>query len=292
MFSVAAEPYVLFTDLREVKVIVETMNRQSFEQRPIFTIVSCIDAKQQQKASRWLSNLTEQNDSIYLVGDLASITSTVPQLLLQAAHAVGEQKDAAMFDEDDEKARLRKTTALASPTCGPIPPTTEAVQSALTCQSFQLMQDSGQLSKDGTKAPPVLHLAQPMRQFQQSELNRDNLRSLPRLALIQPKDGAQSHHVFPLVQLGEDGRHSSRAFPCVQSKTCEMLAMIHLKGDMQAQFTQVKNEDAQASQSSQPTQLKADRVYAPHVAQVLGAFPCAAEVERALLNAVPEYYED
>jgi len=287
MFSKATEPYVLFTDLREVKLIIEAMNRQGFEQRPIFTIVFCIDPKQQQKASRWVSNLNEPKDSIYLVGDFSSIDPMVPQLLLQAAQAVGDQNDPATSDKEDETAfpafQLPQDELQVAPTRRSTQPTTEAVRALPTSLSSKLM-------KDDTKGLPMFHMTQPMPlMHQQPEPTREDVLALPRLALIQPKDGAQAHQVFQVVQLGEDGRHLSRVSPQIQSTTCEMLALIHLKDGMQAQLTQLKNEDGQ---SSQQTQLKADEVYAPHVAQVVGTFPNAAEVERALLAAVPEYYED
>lgn len=291
MFSLATEPYVLFTDLREVKLIIDAMNRQGFEQRPNFTVVFCMDGKQQQKASRWVSNLNEPKEPIYLVGSLSSIDPIVPQLLSQAAQAISNQNDlAAISDKEDEKMLplypLPQDELRVSSMCHSTQPTEEAVQALPTSQSFQLMNDD-------TKGPPMFHLTRPMpRVLQQSEPKGGDLQALPRLALIQPKDGAQAHHVFQLVQLGKDGRHLTCASPQIQSKTCEMLAMIHLKGGMQAQLTQVKNEDSQESSSSQQTQLRADEVYAPHVAQVVGTFPNAAEVERALLAAVPEYYED
>jgi len=83
--STRKEPYVLFTDWREVKHCLAAMALQGPESRPIFTSVFCINVRQQYRAERWASTLAERRDPIYINESLQFAESTVMSLLLRAS---------------------------------------------------------------------------------------------------------------------------------------------------------------------------------------------------------------
>jgi len=75
------ELYALLTDWREIKHCVDTIDEQSVDGRPLFTVVFCADAKQQRKAQSWVSRLTCRSDPVHILGDFASAEGILPCLL-------------------------------------------------------------------------------------------------------------------------------------------------------------------------------------------------------------------
>jgi len=256
---------VLFTDWREVKHCVEAMQVQGPESRPMFTSVFCVESKQQCRAARWALTFAERTDPIYVNGSLLFAESTVISLLQTASQVLS----------NDAK----------------VPP-----MSPLS----QLMKDDAQMSCSFEVVHPTA-----------------NEKVLPRFDEVQPvKDEAQA---------------TERLYHNLSSKmdvpVVSLFELTHPKNGVQAytvsQWTQLTKEDVPVSNVSQQTQLKENQVQAlplrvtkPANSPVVGVLPAnpevtdlqsnvtayvawiweslvsPAEVEKALLAAMPESYED
>jgi len=256
---------VLFTDWREVKHCVEAMDLQGPESRPIFTSVFCIDEKQQCRAERWVSTLAERKDPIYIKESLPFAELTVMSLLLQASKVLGNDVQ--------------------------VPP-----MSALN----QLMNGDMQMSCSFGVVHPIAN-EQVSPRFEEVQPVKDELHAaqgpyhtlssrmdvpiLPLFELAQPKSGMQAHTVSQWTQLTKHDVPVPHTFQQTQlnENQVQALPLCVTKPE--------NNPVAIVSHANAEVTDFQSKVMA-YVAWIWESLVCPAEVEKALLAAMPEIYEE
>lgn len=131
--AMTSKPYVLYTSWREAKRCVAAMPGQGSEGRPIFTIIFCVDAVQQEKAERWARRLAERQEPIYIHGESSSVESTLACLLSQVPKALDNddvQFTELIKDHMQTKLELEKLATMHEP----VVPSCEPVKSELGIQ--------------------------------------------------------------------------------------------------------------------------------------------------------------
>lgn len=263
--ATAEKPYVLFTDWREVKGCNEAIAVQGLDGRPIFTSICCIDGKQQCRAERWVSTLPERKDPMYINRDLSSADPTLKRLLLQAWYWLGN-----------------------------------ITQVPSRCPLTQLKKDDVQPSciVEGSQpgrykeSPSSFDLTKPMKDdmhaLQRTEATLSAKKKVPVLPLPQltlPKNGEQAHGVPQQNHLRrDDGPMLPSAFWPTELKDNEVQS-----------FQNCQNKP---TTTTIPTVAHADpqgalqRRVAAHISQIWASFSCPEEVEKALIAAMPEKYEE
>jgi len=259
--STAKEPYVLFTDWREVKPCVEAMALQGLENHPMFTSVFCIDVKQQCRAERWVSTLAERKDPIYINGSLPFAESTAMSLLLQASKMVCNEPLSLLNDlmNCDVQTSCRF----------------EVVHST-TNEQVPSMFEEVQPTKDEVQATQrPYHI--PSR--------RADIPMLPLFELTRTKNGRQAHTVSRWTQLTKQDLPVLHA--CQQSQLKENQVQ-----SLPLCETKPTNNSVTVFLHANPEVTEPQSKADAYVAWIWESLGSPAEVEKALLAAMPDRYEE
>jgi len=258
------EPYVLFTDWREAKHCVKALD-QCPESRPIFTSVFCIDAKQQSRADCWVSTLEERKDPIYITGSLALAEMTVKSLLLQASKVVNSD--------------------VQVPSMSPL---------------NQMMNGDEQMSCSVDAVHPIAN-AQLLPRFEEVQPMKDEVQATerpyhilsstmgvplpPSFELTRPKNGMQADTASQRMQLTKQDVPVSHALQQTQLKENQVQALPLC-------VTKTTNSPVAVELHVNPVVTDFQSKVMAHVAWIWESLASPAEVERVLLEAMPEIYED
>jgi len=256
--STTKEPYVLFTDWREVKHCVEAMTLQGPESRPMFTSVFCIHVKQQCRAECWVSTLAGRIDPIYINGSLPLAESTAMSLLLQASKVLGN---------DVQDSSMSPLNELMN---GDV---------QMSC-SFEVVHPT-----KNDEFLPRFEEVQPMKDVVEATQRpyhtlsrRTDVAMLPVFELARPENGMQAHTVSHWSHLTKDVpvphafQQSRMKENQVQAKCANIPVSVVLRANPDVTYLQSK--------------------VTAHVAWIWESLVSPAEVEKALLAAMPESYEE
>jgi hypothetical protein len=256
--ATAKKPYVLFTDWREAKQCNEAITVQGLDYRPIFTSIFCVDGKQKRRAERWVKNLPERNYPMYTKTnrELPSAVSTVDRLLLGSS----PPSLLTQLMNDD----LRSSCIV------------EGAQPARSKES-PLGFDLTKPMKDGMCT---------LRRNEPTLLAKNNVPELPLPEVTWPKNGEQAHCVSQRSHLRRDDGATLPYAPWPsqpKDKEVQVLQKYENKPTTAA-IPAVAHAD--------PQMAVLHWSVAAHVTQIWESFSCSEEVEKALLAAMPETYED
>jgi len=259
------EPYILFTDWREVKPCIEGMAVQGPECRPMFTSVFCTDAKQQCRAEQWASTLAERKDPIYVNGSLQFAESTVNSLLLQASKMHRNDVQAAPISPMNQQMNGNVQTSCSFEVVHPttnkqVPPMLEKVKS---------MEDEVQATQR-----PYHTLSK-----------RTDIPILPLFELTRPKNGMQAHGVPQWTQLTKQDVPVPHAIHQAQLKDNQGQELPLCK-------TQSENNPVATVLHENPEMTDFQCKVTAHVAWIWESLGSPAEVEKALLAAMPQSYQE
>jgi len=263
--SKTKQPYVLFTDWREVKGCLQAISHQGSTNRPIFTSVFGIHAKQQCRAERWVTTFAERKDPIYINGSLPFAESTVPSLLLQASKVVRNDVQVPSMSSPN---RLINGDVPMSCNFEVVHPTTHE-QVPRRCEEIQPMKDEVQLTQG------LYHTLS----------RRTDVPTMPCFELSRPRNGMQAQHVSPWAQLTMRDVPVPLAFQQTQLKDDQVQAL------PLCVTTPTKNTLAAVLHATSEVTDLQSKVNA-QVAWIWESLASPAEVEKALLAAMPESYEE
>jgi len=263
--STTKEPYVLFTDWREVKQCVEVMDLQGPECCPIFTSVFCIDERQHCRAERWVSTLVARKDPIYINGSLPLAESTVMSLLLQVSKV------------------LRNDVQVP-----PILPLNQLMNGDVqTSCSFEVLHPTTykQVSPWFEEVQPMQDKVQATDRPYRTRSSRTDVPILPLFELTRPKNGMQAHTVSQRTQLTRHGMSVPHAFQQTRLKENQVQALPLC-------VTKPANNPVAVVLHANPEVTDLQSKVTAHVAWIWESLVSSAEVEKALLMAMPESYEE
>jgi len=262
----AKEPYVLFTDWREVKHCVEGLDLQGPESRPIFTSVFCIDEKQKCRAERWASTLAERKDPIYINGSLLPFDeSTVMSLLSQASNVLSNDVQVPPISPLNQ---LMKGDVQMSCSFDVVHPAANE-QVLARFEEFQPMKEKVQATQ------------RPYRTLS----SRMNVPKLSLFELNRLKNGMQANTVSQWTQLTKQDMPVPHAFQQTQLKENQVQARPLC-------VTKPVNNPVAVVLPANPEVTDFQSKVTAYVAWIWESLASPAEVERALLAAMPEIYED
>lgn len=263
----AEKPYVLFTDWREVKQCNEAMTIQGLDdQRPKFTSIFCVDGKQQCRAQRWASTLPERKNPIHINIGLPSSESTVNRFLQQVSEQLGN-----IIQVPPPSPLTQLTKDDVQPSC-----IVEGTQPAME-QESPCGCDFTNPMKDGMHAPQMIEA---------TFTAKNKVPMLPLTDLTKPQNGKPVHGVSQQnLSSREDGPTLLSAFWPTRLTDTEIQA-----------FQKYQKKPTTTARSMvahvDPQMVVLHWQVAAHVAQIWESFSCFAEVEKALLAAMPESYEE
>jgi hypothetical protein len=263
--STSKEPYVLLTDWREVKHCIAAMDVQGPESGPIFTSVFCTDAKQQRRAERWVSTLAERKDPVYINGSLHCAESTVKSLLLQASKLLGS---------DVNVPRVSRLNQLIN------------VDVQMPC-SFEVVHPTS-----NEQVPPRFEKIQPMKEEVQATQrpyhtlsSRVDVPTLPLFELTHPKNGMRAHNMSQWTQLTKQDVPVPHAFhetPLIENQVQALPFCVQKPANNPVSVVSHENPEVTDFQSK----------VTGYVSWIWEALASPAEVEKALLAAMPEIYDE
>jgi hypothetical protein len=263
--STTKEPYVLLTDWREVKHCIGTMDHQGPESCPIFTGVFCIDAKQERRAERWVSTLAEREGPIYINGSLPFAESTVMSLLLQASNVLSSHVNVPPVSP-----RNQLMTGDVQMSCS-----FDIVHPTANEQVLPRLED-GQPMKDELQATQRPHHTLP---------NGVDFPKLPLFELTRSKNGMQAHTVSQWTQLTKQDVPVPHAFQQTHLKENQVQAhSVCVPKPANNPVSVVLHENPEVTDFQSKV-----TVYFSWIWESLAS---PADVEKALLAAMPEIYEE
>jgi len=256
---------VLFTDWREVKHCLAAMALQGPESRPIFTSVFCINVRQQYRAERWASTLAERRDPIYINESLQFAESTVMSLLLRASKVLSNDVQVP-----------------------PMPPLNKLMNGdvQMSC-SFEVVHPTTH-EQVSPRFEEVQHMKDEVQAIQRPYHTlspRTDVPILPLFALTRPKNGMQAHTPSQWTQLTKQDVPVPHAFQQTQLKQNQVQALPFCEG-------KPANNPAVVVLHANPEVTAPHSNVTAHVAWIWESLVCPAEVEKALLAAMPEIYEE
>jgi len=251
--ATAEKPYALFTDWREGKQCNEAMTVQGLDGQPMFTSVFCVDVKQQCRAERWASTLPERQSPVYVHRNLSSAESIVKRLLHQASELQGSTPLTQLKNNDVQPSCMARN------------------EEGLPCSV------STKPIEGGTRA------------LQRTETILTAEKKVPVLSLPEltwPKNGNQ---VQGMSQQNHLRRDVGPTPPSASWPT-------QFKDDEAHAFQEYQNKANTTAMpmvaNTSPQIIVLHWRVAAHVAQIWKFFSCPAEVEKALLAAMPDSYEE